>query len=233
MPALELVEAPALDAAGQMGLDEAVLTLHSGLLARLRFYRWQRSAVTFGYSQAFALARELARSRGLAGAELVRRATGGGVVFHDGDLTFSVVFAWERLSAPSLVYKDIHRGVHLGLKQAGVFTRVWSRAKPSAAPVSPQAACFGGPPEPMDLVREDGVKVLGGALRRRGGKGLYQGSLRVDALAAPLSTVRRAIAEGLGRKFRLAPERGLAADWLSHGRRLSEKYRSARWNRRR
>jgi lipoate-protein ligase A len=233
MRPLELIEAPPLDAAGQMGLDEAILAHGPKGAVHLRFYRWLRPAVTFGYSQPWMYAAEQAKARGLAGADLVRRATGGGVVFHDGDLTFSVVFPWERLSAPSLIYKNIHRGVHLGLKHEHIATRLWSPEKPHSSGSVLEKACFGGVPEPMDLVREDGLKVLGGALRRRGERGLYQGSFRIDVLAAPLTTVRAAIVDGLTREFGHLPGLELESRWLEQGEELALKYRSDRWNKRR
>lgn len=216
-----------------MGLDEAILAHGPKGEVQLRFYRWQRPAVTFGYSQPWAYAAEQAKTRGLSNADLVRRATGGGVVFHDGDLTFSIVFPWERLSAPSLIYKNIHRGVHLGLKSQHIATRLWSPEKPHTSGSALEKACFGGVPEPMDLVREDGLKVLGGALRRRGGRGLYQGSFRVDVLAAPLATVRAAIVDGLTREFGHLPGLELETRWLEEGEALAQKYRSDRWNKRR
>ena len=55
----------------------------------LRFFNWQeQKAITFGYAQ---------RSKSLkeqleAGYKITRRPSGGGIVYHDGDLTFSVIF---------------------------------------------------------------------------------------------------------------------------------------------
>ena len=213
-----------------MGLDEAVLSSVVEGDVVLRFYNWKAAAVTFGYSQRRAFAEEQARARGLASACLVRRSTGGGVVFHDGDLTFSLVFPWKRLSSPSLIYKNIHRGVHFGLKAADIDSRLWSPK--SSAPSSLEKACFSGMPEPMDVVREDGEKILGGALRRRNNVGLYQGSLRPDVLVAAIPVLRRCIFDGLVREFG-AIRLELHPQWLALGHRLAEKYGSQRWNGRR
>jgi len=234
MRALDLVavEAPALDAAGHMGLDEALLGARLEGRAVLRFYRWLRPGVTFGYGQRWELARQLAASRGMGSADLVRRATGGGVVFHDGDVTFSLVFPWERLSSPGLMYKDIHRGVHTGLKAARVLNHIWTGQQRAAEGGALERACFGGVPEKMDLVRADGLKILGGALRRRGAVGLYQGSFRPDLVAVSIPTIHRAIAGGLASEFS-SLSFDIAADTYAEGERLAERYRSDRWNKKR
>lgn len=205
-----------------MALDEALLDLPAGTFARV--YDWSAPAVTFGVSQEHAFARAQAAARGLGGAELVRRATGGGVVFHDGDVTFSLVFPWERLSSPCFVYKNVHRGIHLALKAVGVKSAL--KAGPAEGVAAPLAkACFASA-EPMDLLDDAGNKVLGGALRRKGARGLYQGSLRPETLGRTVEALREAVLDGLRREFPEAVEPPEVAYDV-------ERYRSARWNERR
>lgn len=230
----ELLDSGPLDAAGQMALDEAVLEA-DGDGAALRFFSWAPAldpcAVTFGFSQAYADAETAARARlGGACVPLVRRATGGGVVFHGSDVTFSLVFPWPKLSDPSLVYKDIHLAVHLGFKAAGVATGLWS---PSRAP-GLRPDCFAGP-EPKDLVSPAGTKALGGALRRRRGRGLYQGSLRPEALGVSAAAAREAVAEGLAVAWKALFERRAPAPSVSAraARLRAQRYATDQWNRRR
>lgn len=212
-----------------MALDEALLVESSPDALILRFYRWRGPACTFGYSQPYAAAAAACRARGWRDVLPARRATGGGIVFHDGDLTFSLVFPWDRTLAPETVYKNLHRGVHLGLKSLGVKTRL--QAQP-AAPAGLAAHCFSRP-ERMDLVRADGAKLLGGALRKRGVKGLYQGSLRPEGLGLSDEALRAAVLEGAIREFGRAPALELRPKWLAAGRRLEVRYRSPQWNERR
>ncbi|MBI4386348.1 MAG: lipoate--protein ligase family protein [Elusimicrobia bacterium] len=230
-----------MDASGQMALDEAFLGRWSPNSLVLRFFRWAGGtgasvprAVTFGYFQNYAEVARTVRSRGLMGTfPMIRRLTGGGIVYHDGDITFSLVFPWSRLETPGWVYKNLHRGVHLGLKALGCRTRLWS-----GAPREPAAAttvCFAGP-SLMDLTHEDGQKILGGALRRRGGAGLYQGSFRPEGFGARCSRDRlvQAVVEGIGLEWRtLFRNEEASEDALRAALRLRQRYESDEWNRRR
>jgi lipoate-protein ligase A len=219
----------ALDAPGHMALDEAALLACPAGASFLRVYRWSVPACTFGYSQPYRSARAACDARGWKDVLPVRRATGGGIVFHDGDLTFSVVFPWDRTCAPDAIYKNIHRGVHAALKAAGAATALWS---PPRRPQGAVDACFTRP-EPMDLVLPDGRKILGGALRKRGGKGLYQGSLRLERLPLSREAVEAAVAEGVAQEIGAAPSAEIPASWLEAGRALEARYRSREWNERR
>lgn len=206
-----------------MALDEALLS-SEGAFGRL--YRWAAPAVTFGFSQEWSFVVAEAARLGYPGNEFVRRATGGGIVSHDGrEITFSIVFPWERLSSPCFVYKNVHRGIHLGLKAIGVKTAL--KAGPAEGVPRPlEKACFTAP-EPMDLLDDEGRKVLGGALRRKGTRGLYQGSLRIDTLGRPKEELEAAVMDGVLREF---PDASFDPPDLPHD---AAKYSSEAWNKRR
>lgn len=198
-----------------MALDEAILDGAPSGAVILRVYSWAGEGCTFGYSQKFADAKAACRP----GVAPVRRATGGGIVHHDGDTTFSLVFPWDRTCAPETIYKNIHRGIHQALKSAGFSSAMSSKKQAGVA-----ASCFARA-EQADLIDEADKKILGGALRKKGAKGLYQGSLR---LAVPAGV----LADGVSREFG-EPETALESAWLEAGRALEAKYRSADWNERR
>jgi lipoate-protein ligase A len=71
-------------AALNMAIDEALLEHAS--LPSIRFYKWDHPALSFGYFGGFADVANYAPER-----DLVRRWTGGGIVFHGDDLTYSIV----------------------------------------------------------------------------------------------------------------------------------------------
>jgi lipoate-protein ligase A len=200
-----------------MALDEAVLLESPPGAVVLRVYEWKDEACTFGFSQRYAEAKAACKKS----IEPVRRATGGGIVFHDGDVTFSLVFPWDRACAPETIYKNIHRGIHQALKAAGTENGLWS---PAAKPAGLSAACFARA-EKADLVDGANRKILGGALRKKGAKGLYQGSLRVRI-------ANEVIIGGIEREFG-RPRLELLPRWLEAGVELETRYRSAEWNERR
>ena len=213
-----------------MALDEAALTHAPEGSAVLRFYRWAGPALTFGYSQSYATAAAAAQAAGIPSAAVVRRATGGGIVFHDGDLTFSLCFPWPRLSTPSAIYEKVHRGALAGLRESGVEAYLWT---PPAGAARPRLAqCFSGP-ETSDVVDARGRKLLGGALRRRLNRGLYQGSLRLQGLDERRASLEAAMAKGLAREWGKELSRELEPSWLAAVEDFAGKYASEAWNRRR
>ena len=87
--------------------------------------------------------------------------------------------------------------------------------------------------EPMDLVSLNGKKILGGSLRKKAGKGLYQGSLRPEGLGRTSVALRDAVARGLDVEFGQGISREIEPRWLEAGAELETRYRSADWNERR
>ncbi len=156
--------------AAQMACDEALLK-HSKCPA-LRVYRWAYPAVTFGYAQRLEAVRAMA-----CGAPLMRRWTGGGVVFHGNDLTLALFLpATEALATGTSM--DVYRSIHEGLLAA------IQKNIPEARLVPPEE-CRAGPvcfesPAPFDII-VGAAKICGGALRRSKEGVLYQGSIHLPS----------------------------------------------------
>ena len=119
-----------------MALDEALLEA-APRIARpvLRFYGWAVPAATFGYFQRYAEVERLTTLR-----PLIRRPTGGGVVPHAGDWTYSLVFPpghpWYDLRARAS-YERLHRWLEAAFRELGLDTAL---AAPGAA--GPPTHCF-------------------------------------------------------------------------------------------
>ena len=156
--------------AHNMAVDEALLH-HAAQIGRpvLRSYGWGESAATFGYFQRYP---EVARATSLR--PLLRRPTGGGLVPHVGDWTYSVVIppghSWHSLRATASYEK-----VHLWLRNAWSGLGVTTHLAPCGHAAGP-GHCFVGW-EKSDLLRGD-TKLAGAAQRRNRDGLLIQGSLQ-------------------------------------------------------
>lgn len=179
-----------------MALDEHMVRVHPGEVT-LRFYNWVPGpAVTFGYAQFTSEVRRALAQVSFSGP-YVRRPTGGGIVFHQDDLTFSLVF--PSADKPTDIYKKLHAAVLEQLVRVGLNGSVFDKHLPAAAyapSVNHRAnACFVHPVE-NDLLRTDGQKMLGGAIRRFGQTVLYQGSLQLPGVRTN-PAAKRAVIEAV------------------------------------
>lgn len=154
-------------AALNMAVDETLLETAS--TPTLRFYRWRGPALSFGYFGSYADVADQRERR-----EIVRRWTGGGVVLHGDDLTYSVIIpaAHPFFSRSSLaIYSDLHDAIRGALQANGIEAIL-------ANSVSPRVSedCF------ANAVRADvilqGRKIAGAAHRRSRAGLLHQGSIQ-------------------------------------------------------
>ncbi len=153
-----------------MALDEAMLEAMPRLgRPLLRFYSWTAPAASFGYFQRFAEVERLTTLR-----PLVRRPTGGGIVPHDADWTYSFAFpttdAWY-----SLVAVESYRRVHQWLQSAFAKNNMATELAPCVRKAGP-GQCFDGC-EKSDLLCH-GKKIAGAAQRRTRNGLLIQGSVQ-------------------------------------------------------
>jgi lipoate-protein ligase A len=171
--------APALN----MALDEALLESMSRLgQPGLRFYGWSEPAATFGYFQKYA---DVERATHLR--PLIRRPTGGGIVSHDADWTYSLVFPtgheWHSLKAEAS-YRRVHEWIQAAFAKLKVATEL--APTPNSELRTPNSAkgCFAGH-EKFDLLWR-GQKIAGAAQRRNKLGLLIQGSVQSRYLGIPI-----------------------------------------------
>ncbi|HUA38449.1 MAG TPA: hypothetical protein VMA35_08680 [Candidatus Sulfopaludibacter sp.] len=154
-----------------MALDEALLEAMPRLQKPvLRFYGWTEPAATFGYFQKYAEVERITPLR-----PLIRRPTGGGIVPHDADWTYSLAFPpaheWHSLKA-----EESYRRVHEWIQSAFAGLDIITSLAPSGHHVSPPAVCFVGHVK-FDLLWQ-GKKIAGAAQRRNRLGLLIQGSVQ-------------------------------------------------------
>lgn len=157
-------------AAFNMALDEALLEASPGLgKPVLRFYGWTEPAASFGYFQKFSEVERMTLLR-----PLVRRPTGGGLVPHDVDWTYSLIFpptdSWYALKAVES-YRRVHEWIQAAFVKLGMATELAECCR-KALP----GQCFVGP-EKFDVLWQ-GQKIAGAAQRRTRSGLLIQGSVQ-------------------------------------------------------
>jgi lipoate-protein ligase A len=158
-------------AALNMAIDEALFEYAT--IPVLRFFGWRGPALSFGYFGKFAdVAMEMEQS------DIVRRWTGGGIVPHREDLTYSLVTpSIDPASSlgPTAVYTALHAAIRDALRDEGIEAEL--AAHPSA---KISDGCFANP------VRHDvmllGRKIAGAAQRRTRRGFLHQGSIQIPNL---------------------------------------------------
>jgi len=137
----------------------------------LRIYGFQHAAVTCGYSQ-----KELAQKI-KTGIESAFRITGGGLVFHGTDFTFSVVAS--RSHHPGFSSIDAsYRIFHEIIKNAFMKGRIETELFKGAGRRDPGGLCFTNPVK-NDLLFK-GEKVAGAAEKRSKGVFLHQGTVELS-----------------------------------------------------
>jgi lipoate-protein ligase A len=170
-----------------MALDEALLEAGPRLGGPvLRFYGWTQPAASFGYFQKFDEVRQLTPLR-----PLIRRPTGGGIVPHEADWTYSLVFPpdhnWYGFSA-----RESYRQVHLWIQMAFATLDLETALAPVAVKAQP-GQCFVGY-EQSDLLWR-GRKIAGAAQRRRKDGLLIQGSVQPPLTSLVRSAWEKAMLE--------------------------------------
>ncbi len=182
-----LLQSGAGAAAWNMALDETLLE-SSPQIAKpiLRFYSWTEPAASFGYFQKFS---ELERATFLR--PLIRRPTGGGLVPHDIDWTYSLIFPpnhfWYSLKAIES-YERIHQWIRDAFQKIGVLTELSPCCKKEIP-----GQCFAGA-EKFDVLWH-GKKIAGAAQRRTKNGLLIQGSIQPPPISLAKADWQKAMCD--------------------------------------
>ena len=227
-----LIPARAYPAALNMAIDETLLDLAAkdpAFPPTLRFYLWERPVITAGYFQDVSALTRLLSCREKS-IEVIRRLTGGGMVLHKNDLTFSLVL---RLPSP-FVYGDvkdsylkINQALMTGLKEnyEGL-DFADCRTVPSGRAGKDTRICF-EKPSCYDLLWR-GKKVVGASQRRRNGALLHQSTVFMEGRSLELE---KNISKGFETLWGIEFEHAdLTTEEIERARRIEEKrYHLPEW----
>lgn len=155
-----------------MAIDELLLQSISDT-PLLRFYHWEAPSVSFGYFETLASAQASFPDLN-SSLTYIRRWTGGGIVDHRIDLTYTLVIPRSQPSATlrgAESYRIIHEAVAKALNDQGINCRVINANTGDGS-----SACFENPVA-FDIVTPDGSKLAGAGQKRSRYGLLHQGSV--------------------------------------------------------
>lgn len=153
-----------------MAADQVLLE-NISTLPVLRFYSWDRPSVSFGYFESLSNARTTFHDDNL---DYIRRWTGGGIVDHSADLTYTLAFPsahpWARMRGAES-YRIIHQAVAMALKETEIECELITANTGDGS-----AACFTNPVA-YDIITPTGKKLAGAGQKRSRHGILHQGSV--------------------------------------------------------
>jgi len=178
METWRLICSPKADAFTNMAVDEAILQTYIQHFKQptLRIYGWQPAAFSIGVGQkpAEALNLEACRQDRI---DFVRRMTGGEAVFHDREITYSLVCSKQDLGLPNSVKQSFRvlTGFVMRFYETLGLTPCFAADAPGYAHGDSSEFCF-ATREEFDILIA-GKKIGGNAQKRIGGVVFQHGSI--------------------------------------------------------
>jgi lipoate-protein ligase A len=171
------------DAFTNMSIDESIMihVAQGKSPPTIRLYGWEPHAVSIGYFQGLEEEVDLAKCQKL-GVDHIRRITGGGAVFHEKEVTYSLAIHQDNPLIPENVlesYKVICGGIVQGLRELEI----------SAEFV------------PLNDIIVDGKKISGSAQTRRQRAILQHGTLLLECDVEKMFSVLKVPSEKLRDKL--------------------------------
>ena len=167
-----------LEGSLNMAVDEYLLhSLEKDSQTYLRFYQWEKPTVSLGFSQSIEKVANLKYCRENS-IDIVRRITGGKLVLHHQEITYSVCSSDNITFPPTLSesYRFISEALIQGLKKMGIDAYLASEAPASYK--KGNLPCFSYPAR--NEIEVDGKKIVGSAQKRLGARFIQHGSIPVE-----------------------------------------------------
>lgn len=199
---LLLVDRQPLPGSRNMAVDDFLLRKveREEPLTVLRFYRWLRPTISLGFYQDISRVVNLEFCTA-GGIDIVRRPTGGKLVLHDREVTYTVASSDAGVFTETL--RDSYRRISLALVKGLELMGLKARLADSSPReyVRGSMPCFAFPAR--DEVEVGGRKIIGSAQKRTGRFFIQHGSIPLETQAGLLAGVSatnggRAAADGPG-----------------------------------
>lgn len=206
------------EASWNMALDEVLyrnlIDIEAAPPPFLRFYCWDRPAITIGVSQNVdrTIALKNCQQNGI---KIVRRITGGRGILHGDDLTFSLGASLADLGLPAEsgildIYATISELLIGGFESIGIAAEVGGC--PALKAADTRGDCFASASRADVVESATGRKLLGAALHKRAGFILMQGSIPLYSRTTEYSALAEKCFIGKGAALPNAAERGIVAE---------------------
>jgi len=184
----KLIRSPARSGLLNMSFDLELFNAYEkgGRISTLRIYSWEPQCISLGYAQRIEAEVDLEKAKALSW-EVVKRPTGGGIVFHNrAEVTYSLVTAIDNpLLPPGLIpsYRKISEAIVAGLKKIGVKAEVENPGISNRT----NSLCFAFANQYEIVVQ--GKKLVGSAQKRGRKALLQQGSILISPLPQSIFSV--------------------------------------------
>lgn len=167
--------------AENMAIDEAIMqsVIARKVLPTIRFYDWQPSTVSCGYNQAVDKEIDFEALQKF-GFGFVRRPTGGRLVLHDQEVTYSVIAPLEGRFSGNVTqsYSVISQALAVGLKKMGITVELEKGSLDSQHQRQNGNPCFSS--SSKYELKCNGRKIVGSAQVRSNNVLLQHGSILLN-----------------------------------------------------
>ncbi|MEF3279694.1 MAG: hypothetical protein K6357_01835 [Elusimicrobiota bacterium] len=194
----------------------------------LRFFNWAKNGITFGLSQRFSVVlkelNEIEQS-----LDITRRPTGGGLVIHKNDITFSFIFYSPEEFNPLKTYEKLHTAITKEYLKNGIELNLLNSKTQNYDINNNITNCFKKPVE-KDIMAGN-RKILGGAIRKFSDYILYQASLQMPDARENLMLHSKIIIKAFEKEFNLSFHEFILNDLYYHKitQKKQEKYSNQNW----
>ena len=209
-----IVDKKPLSGSLNMAVDDFLFrSLSSDPQTCLRFYRWERPTVSLGYSQDIQKVVDVEYCQN-QGIDIVRRMTGGKLVLHHKEVTYSLCSSDKETFTSTLAdsYRLISQALMRGLKKMGL--KSYLADSPPNSYVRGNLPCFSYPAR--DEIKVEGKKIVGSAQKRAGSKFIQHGSIPLEedeGFLGPVSFLKKNDSKGRMISLSRALGKRISFDW--------------------